>query len=108
MKNSAADDVVDEMLDGMIAAHPDRLRRLPDTQVPVREDGPVDGKVAIVTGGGSGHEPTHAGYIGDGMLDGAAAGGVFSSPTADEFEELIAACDGDAGVLCVIENYEGA
>ncbi|WP_066415515.1 dihydroxyacetone kinase subunit DhaK [Halorubrum aethiopicum] len=101
------DDVVDEMLDGMTAAHPDRLRRLPDTQVLVRDDAPVDGKVAIVTGGGSGHEPTHAGYIGDGMLDGAAAGGVFSSPTADEFEELIAACDGDAGVLCVIKNYEG-
>ncbi|MFC5134852.1 MULTISPECIES: dihydroxyacetone kinase subunit DhaK [Haloferacaceae] len=101
------DDVVDEMLDGMTAAHPDRLRRLPDTQVLVREDAPLDGKVGIVTGGGSGHEPTHAGYVGDGMLDGAAAGGVFSSPTADEFEELIAACDGDAGVLCVIKNYEG-
>ncbi|RAW45902.1 dihydroxyacetone kinase subunit DhaK [Halorubrum sp. 48-1-W] len=101
------DDVVDEMLDGMTTAHPDRLRRLPDTQVLVREDAPVDGKVAIVTGGGSGHEPTHAGYIGDGMLDGAAAGGVFSSPTADEFEELIAACDGGEGVLCVIKNYEG-
>jgi len=64
------DDVVDEMLDGMTAAYPDRLRRLPDTQVVVRNDAPVAGKVALVTGGGSGHEPTHAGYIGDGMLDG--------------------------------------
>ena len=101
------DDVVDEMLDGMTAAHPDRLSRLPDTQVLVRDDGPVGDKVALVTGGGSGHEPTHAGYIGDGMLDGAAAGDVFSSPTADEFEELIGACDAGDGVLAIIKNYEG-
>ena len=101
------DDVVDEMLEGMIAAHPDRLRRLPDTQVVVREDGPLDEKVGVVSGGGSGHEPTHAGYIGDGMLDGAAAGDVFSSPTADEFEALIDACDAGEGVLAVIKNYEG-
>ena len=101
------DDVVDEMLDGMTAAYPDRLRRVPETQVLVRDDGPVDGKVALVTGGGSGHEPTHAGYVGDGMLDGAAAGGVFSSPTADQFEALIHACDGGDGVLAIIKNYEG-
>ncbi|WP_418285324.1 dihydroxyacetone kinase subunit DhaK [Halorubrum sp. DTA46] len=101
------DDVVDEMLDGMLATYPDRLRRLADTQVLVRDDAPVDGKVALVTGGGSGHEPTHAGYIGDGMLDGAAAGGVFSSPTADEFEALIDACDAGDGVLAIIKNYEG-
>jgi len=101
------DDVVDEMLEGMVAAYPDRLRRLPDTQVVVRDDGPLDGKVGVVSGGGSGHEPTHAGYIGDGMLDGAAAGDVFSSPTADEFEALIDACDAGEGVLAVIKNYEG-
>ena len=101
------DDVVDEMLEGMVAAHPDRLRRLPDTQVVVRDGGPLDGKVGVVSGGGSGHEPTHAGYIGDGMLDGAAAGDVFSSPTADEFEALIDACDAGEGVLAVIKNYEG-
>jgi dihydroxyacetone kinase-like protein len=101
------DDVVDEMLDGMTAAYPDRLRRLPETQVLVRADAPVDGKVGLVTGGGSGHEPTHAGYIGDGMLDGAAAGDVFSSPTADEFEALIGACDAGEGVLAVVKNYEG-
>jgi dihydroxyacetone kinase-like protein len=102
-----SDDVVDEMLDGMIATYPDRLRRLPETQVLVRRDAPVDRKVGVVTGGGSGHEPTHAGYIGDGMLDGAAAGDVFSSPTADEFEELISACDAGDGVLAIIKNYEG-
>ncbi|WP_284007760.1 dihydroxyacetone kinase subunit DhaK [Haloarcula pelagica] len=101
------DDVVDEMLDGMVAAYPDRLRRLPDTGVLVRADAPVDGKVGVVSGGGSGHEPTHAGYLGEGMLDGAAAGEVFTSPTADELEELVAACDSGSGVLMVIKNYEG-
>ena len=101
------DDVVDEMLDGMVAAYPDQVRRLSDTNVLVRDDAPVDGKVGIVSGGGSGHEPTHAGYLGDGMLDGAAAGEVFTSPTADELEELVAAADGGEGVLMVIKNYEG-
>ncbi|WP_135819690.1 dihydroxyacetone kinase subunit DhaK [Halostella litorea] len=100
-------DVVDEMLDGMVAAHPDRVRRLDDTKVLVREDAPVDGKVGVVSGGGSGHEPTHAGYLGQGMLDGAAAGEVFTSPTADELGEMIAAADGGEGVLCVVKNYEG-
>ncbi len=99
--------VVDEMLDGMVAAHPDEVRRLPDSNVLVRADAPVEGKVAIVSGGGSGHEPTHAGYLGPGMLDGAAAGEVFTSPTADEISEMVQACDGDEGVLMVIKNYEG-
>ncbi|MEF8828936.1 MAG: dihydroxyacetone kinase subunit DhaK [Haloarcula sp.] len=99
--------VVDEMLDGMVAAYPDSVRRLPDTQVLVRDDAPVEDRVAIVSGGGSGHEPTHAGYLGEGMLDGAAAGEVFTSPTADELEAMIDACDSGAGVLLVIKNYEG-
>jgi len=102
-----AETVVDEMLDGMVAAYPDSVRRLPDTQVLVRDDAPVDEKVAVVSGGGSGHEPTHAGYLGEGMLDGAAAGEVFTSPTADELEAMIEACDSGAGVLLVIKNYEG-
>ncbi|WP_227376880.1 dihydroxyacetone kinase subunit DhaK [Haladaptatus halobius] len=99
--------VVDEMLDGMVAAHPDEVRRLPDSNVLVRNDAPVDGKVAVVSGGGSGHEPTHAGYLGPGMLDGAAAGEVFTSPTADEISEMIRACDAGEGVLNVVKNYEG-
>ena len=99
--------VVDEMLDGMVAAYPESLRRLDDTTVMVRADAPVDGKVGIVSGGGSGHEPTHAGFLGEGMLDGAAAGEVFTSPTADQLNEMIQACDGGAGVLCVVKNYEG-
>jgi len=100
-------DVVDEMLDGMTAAYPDELRRLDGTNVLVRADAPVDGKVGIVSGGGSGHEPTHAGYVGEGMLDGAAAGEVFTSPTADELSEMIQATDAGEGVLCVVKNYEG-
>ncbi|WP_331236477.1 dihydroxyacetone kinase subunit DhaK [Natronorarus salvus] len=98
--------VVSEMLDGMVAAH-SGLGRLEGTEVLVRSDGPVSGKVGIVSGGGSGHEPTHAGYVGEGMLDGAAAGEVFTSPTADELGELVSACDGGSGVLCVVKNYEG-
>lgn len=98
-------DYIDEMLDGMVAAHPE-LRRLDGTDVIVRADDPTD-DVAVVSGGGSGHEPTHAGYVGDGMLAGAAAGAVFTSPTADQLAEMIQAADGGAGVLCVVKNYEG-
>jgi len=101
------ENVVDEMLDGMSVSYPDRLRRLEETNVMVRADAPVDGKVAVVSGGGSGHEPTHAGYIGEGMLDGAAAGEVFTSPTADELSEMLQATDSGEGVLCVVKNYEG-
>jgi dihydroxyacetone kinase-like protein len=100
-------DVVDEMLEGMVSAYPDRLRRVEGNEVLVRADAPVEGKVGIVAGGGSGHEPTHAGYLGEGMLDGAAAGEIFTSPTADQLEEMILECDGGEGVLCVVKNYEG-
>ena len=99
-------DAVDEMLDGMVAAH-DGVQRLDGTEVVVRADAPVDGKVGIVSGGGSGHEPTHGGYVGEGMLDGAAAGEIFTSPTADQLQEMVTACDGSEGVLCVVKNYEG-
>jgi len=99
--------VVDEMLDGMVAAYPESVRRLEGTTVMVRADAPVDGKVGVVSGGGSGHEPTHAGFLGEGMLDGAAAGEVFTSPTADQLNEMIQACDSGEGVLCVVKNYEG-
>jgi len=99
------DAVVDEMIEGMCTAHD--FRRLEGTTVVVRADAPLEGKVGIVSGGGSGHEPTHAGFIGDGMLDGAAAGEVFTSPTADQISKMIQACDGGEGVFCVIKNYEG-
>jgi dihydroxyacetone kinase-like protein len=101
------DDYVDEMLRGMTAAHPERMRRVEGTDVLARADAPIENKVAVVSGGGSGHEPTHAGYLGPGMLDGAAAGEVFTSPAADQLSEMVTACEGGAGVLMVIKNYEG-
>lgn len=99
--------VVDEMLDGFVAAHDGRVHRPDDTNLIVRSDAPVEGKVSIVTGGGSGHEPMHAGYVGPGMLDGAAAGAIFTSPPATEFVDLINEVDDGSGVLAVIKNYEG-
>lgn len=99
--------VVDEMLQGIVAAHPGYVRRLKGTTVLVRANSPVKGKVALVSGGGSGHEPSHAGYVGRGMLDGAVAGEVFTSPTPDQVYEAIKAVDGGAGVLLIIKNYTG-
>jgi dihydroxyacetone kinase-like protein len=100
-------DVVDQMLDGFVAAHSGQVRRLPEEDVIVRAESPVEGKVGVVTGGGSGHEPMHTGYVGKGMLDGAAAGEIFTSPSADEMSQMIESCDGGEGVLLVIKNYEG-
>jgi len=99
--------VVEEMIEGMVAAHPDRIRRLPGTTVLVRKDAPVQGKVGLVSGGGSGHEPSHAGYLGKGMLDAAVCGEVFTSPTPDQVFEAIKAVDGGKGVLLIIKNYTG-
>lgn len=100
------ENVVDEMLKGVVAAHPDYVRRLEGTNVLVRTGAPSP-KVALVSGGGSGHEPTHGGYVGKGMLDGAVAGAVFTSPTPDQVYEAIKAVDGGKGVLLVIKNYTG-
>ncbi|UOQ48411.1 dihydroxyacetone kinase subunit DhaK [Gracilibacillus caseinilyticus] len=101
------DAVVEEMLDGFVKAHSDSLKRLPDTSVVIRNDAPVTGKVGIVSGGGSGHEPAHAGYVGKGMLDAAVAGEVFTSPTPDQVLEAIKAVDSGEGVLLIIKNYTG-
>ena len=100
-------DVVADMLRGMAAAHADLIRVLDDTWVVVRADAPVRDKVGLVTGGGSGHEPTHAGYVGPGMLDAACVGNVFSSPPADQMFRAIQAVDSGRGVLCIIKNYTG-
>jgi dihydroxyacetone kinase-like protein len=97
---------VDEMLDGILAAHPDRLRR-PALHVVVRADAPVQGKVAIATGGGSGHLPVFMGYVGDGLVDGAAIGNVFNSPSSDDMLETTRAIDGGRGVLYLYGNYGG-
>ncbi|MDO4538166.1 MAG: dihydroxyacetone kinase subunit DhaK [Coriobacteriales bacterium] len=103
---NAVDNVVDEMLDGMVCAYPDKLRRLDGLEVLVRAQGPAD-KVALVSGGGSGHEPSHGGYVGTGMLDAAVAGAVFTSPTPDQVYEAIMTTNSGKGVLLIIKNYTG-
>lgn len=99
--------VVQDMISGMVKAHPGLLRNVPETSVIARAGAPRQGKVALVSGGGSGHEPSHAGYVGLGMLDAAVAGEVFTSPTPDQVLEAIRAVDGGSGVLLVIKNYTG-
>lgn len=102
-----AEQVVEEMLQGAVLAHPQYIKRVEGFNVLVRANAPVQGKVALVSGGGSGHEPSHAGYVGRGMLDGAVAGAVFTSPTPDQVYEAVKAVDGGKGVLLVIKNYTG-
>ena len=99
--------VVEEMLQGMLLAHPQYLRRIEGFDVLVRSNCPVAGKVGLVSGGGSGHEPSHAGFVGRGMLDGAIAGAVFTSPTPDQVYEAVKAVDSGSGVLLIIKNYSG-
>jgi dihydroxyacetone kinase-like protein len=99
--------VVRDMIDGFILAHPKTVKNLPGTNVIVRANSPVPGKVALISGGGSGHEPSHGGFVGAGMLDGAVAGEVFTSPTPDQVFEAIKAVDSGNGVLLVIKNYTG-
>ena len=103
---NGVDDIVSEMLDGMTAAYPQYVKRLEGFEVLVRAGGPTE-KVALVSGGGSGHEPSHGGFVGRGMLDGAVAGAVFTSPTPDQVFEAIKAVNGGKGVLLVIKNYTG-
>ena len=101
-------DFVDEMLDGLCAAHPAFYRRTePGARVIVRADAPVSGKVGIVSGGGSGHLPIFTGYVGPGLLDGCAIGEVFSSPSVDQITEAMRAVNGGAGVLRLYGNYGG-
>ncbi len=100
------DNIVSEMLDGMTAAYPQYVKRLEGLEVLVRSSGPSP-KVALVSGGGSGHEPSHGGFVGKGMLDGAVAGAVFTSPTPDQVFEAVRAVNGGKGVLLVIKNYTG-
>ncbi|MCB0167075.1 MAG: dihydroxyacetone kinase subunit DhaK [Anaerolineae bacterium] len=101
------DDVVRESLAGLAAAHADLVRVEYDPAVVVRADAPVQGKVGIVSGGGSGHEPMHGGFVGVGMLDAACPGDVFTSPTPDQMEAATKAVDGGAGVLHIVKNYTG-
>ena len=100
-------DVVKDALLGMEAAHSDRLRVDHENRVIYRKDAPVKGKVGLVSGGGSGHEPMHGGFVGVGMLDAACAGEVFTSPVPDQMMAATAAVDGGAGVLHIVKNYTG-
>jgi dihydroxyacetone kinase-like protein len=95
------------MIDGIILAHPKLVKNVPGTSVIVRANSPVSGKVALISGGGSGHEPSHAGFVGSGMLDAAVAGEVFTSPTPDQVFAAIKAVDSGNGVLLIIKNYTG-
>ena len=100
-------DVVKEALEGVALAHAGRVRVITDPYVVVRADAPVAGKVGLVSGGGSGHEPMHGGFVGPGMLDAACPGEVFTSPTPDQMLVATKAVDGGAGVVHIVKNYTG-
>ena len=104
--NTPETEVKDAMA-GMAAAHADLIRVEYDPNVIIRKDAPRKGKVGLVSGGGSGHEPMHGGYVGLGMLDAACPGAVFTSPTPDQMARATAAVDGGAGVLHIVKNYTG-
>ncbi|MQA08085.1 MAG: dihydroxyacetone kinase subunit DhaK [Pseudonocardiaceae bacterium] len=99
--------VVADALSGLAAAHPELLRVQQDPAVVVRADAPVSGKVAVISGGGSGHEPLHGGLVGHGMLDAACPGAVFTSPTPDQVQAAVAQTNGGAGALLLVKNYTG-
>ncbi|MEU1425558.1 dihydroxyacetone kinase subunit DhaK [Nocardia sp. NPDC005746] len=99
-------DVVDAALAGMAAAHPE-LRVDTERRIVVRADAPRPGKVGLVSGGGSGHEPLHGGFVGLGMLDAACPGEIFTSPVPDQIQAATAAVDSGAGVLHIVKNYTG-
>src|SRR4051812_37587241 len=100
-------DLVKESLAGLAAAHGDLVRYDADAQILVRADGPRQGKVALISGGGSGHEPMHGGFVGSGMLDAACPGEVFTSPVPDQMLAATKAVDGGAGVVHIVKNYTG-
>lgn len=100
------DNIVDEMIKGIAKASPDKLQILEDSTVVARKNF-TEGKVGLISGGGSGHEPAHAGYVGEGMLDCAVCGEVFTSPTPDQVLKAIEASNTGAGVFMVVKNYTG-
>ena len=101
------ENVISESLDGMQLAHPDIIKVQHDPDIIIRSGGAVKGKVAVVSGGGSGHEPLHGGFVGKGMLHAACPGDVFTSPTPDQMEAAANAVSGGAGVLFIVKNYSG-
>lgn len=103
---NSVETVLDEQLQGLAKAHPDLVLNTEPVYV-CRVDAPVSGKVALISGGGSGHEPMHAGFVGKGMLDGACPGAIFTSPTPDQMFECGLNVDSGEGVLLLIKNYTG-
>src|SRR2546427_9802509 len=101
------EDIVPESLAGLAKAHPDIVRIDTKNNVVLRAGGPKKGKVALISGVGSGPEPLRGGFVGLGMLDAAAAGNVFTSPVPDQMEAATRAVDGGAGVLHIVKNYTG-
>ena len=104
---NSPENVVKDALAGMAAAHADLITVHYDPDIIVRADGPIKGKVGIISGGGSGHEPMHGGFVGKGMLDAACPGAVFTSPVPDQMLAATKAVDGGAGVLHIVKNYTG-
>ncbi len=103
---NAVDQVENQMIDGLVKAYPQYLKKHTEGNVVLRAEKKV-GKVALISGGGSGHEPAHAGFVGKGMLDAAVPGAVFTSPAVDQVYAGLQAADGGAGVLMIIKNYTG-
>jgi phosphoenolpyruvate---glycerone phosphotransferase subunit DhaK len=101
------DNVVRESLEGMALAHPDLITVHFDPHFIYRVEAPISGKVALISGGGSGHEPMHGGFVGMGMLDAACPGEVFTSPTPDQMLEAAKVVNGGAGILNIVKNYSG-
>jgi len=101
------EDVVREELEGIGLAHPELVRVHFEPDFIYRADAPIKGKVAVISGGGSGHEPMHGGFVGPGMLSAACPGAVFTSPTPEQMYEATKAVDGGAGVLYIVKNYSG-
>ena len=100
------ENVVTEMLDGLAYVHSDLVHRVEGFDIIARNEQST-GQVGLISGGGSGHEPAHAGFVGDGMLSAAIAGAVFTSPTPDQILEAIKEADQGAGVFMVVKNYSG-
>jgi phosphoenolpyruvate---glycerone phosphotransferase subunit DhaK len=104
---NAPESVVKESLAGLAAAHPDLVRVDLANQIVYRKDAPLSGKVGLVSGGGSGHEPLHGGFVGRAMLDAACPGEIFTSPVPDQMLEATKGVDGGAGVVHIVKNYTG-
>ncbi|WP_300559747.1 dihydroxyacetone kinase subunit DhaK [Companilactobacillus sp.] len=104
---NAPEDILPEMVDGLVRSYPNLLKQVDGTFVVARNDDNISKKVGIISGGGSGHEPLHAGFVGQGMLDAAVCGQVFTSPTPNEVLAAIKEADQGEGVLMIVKNYAG-